>query len=121
MEPKNTRSDSPALRLRECQCGSLCQSFQPVRGLCLRFAKGSQVSHSHHPVATQARRAASTVRTAWRFARSKRLVTSPNPSPPSVIGRRSSTSPGRALRHPRAMGFRRGLSGQSAFELVRDD
>ena len=61
------------------------------------------VRGSHHHVATHGRWAASTVLTCWILALSSVLVTSPNPSPPSLMGSRLSESPARALRQPRAI------------------
>jgi hypothetical protein len=61
------------------------------------------VRGSHHHLAEQGRWAASTALTCWILALSNALVTSPKPSPPSLMGNRLSESPVRAFRHPRAM------------------
>ena len=61
------------------------------------------VRGSHHHRATHRRCAASTVLTRWLLALSKARVTSPKPSPPSLMGSRSRKSRGRTLRQPRAM------------------
>ena len=61
------------------------------------------VRASHHHLARHGRWAASTVLARWTFAPSNAPVTSPNPSPPSLMGKRSSESPARARCQPRAM------------------
>src|SRR5580765_3618999 len=64
-----------------------------------------RVLGSHHQRARQGRWAASQVLTVCGMAPINSLMTSPNPSPPSLIGNNSRLSSGRARRQPRAIAF----------------